>query len=572
MVTIGARAAQSGCYGRTRCGKSGSFRRILLSFRQDFGFRQTVGSFLCLCPSAICLSYWEQRLIAPPTHSAIPTLGAVLILVAIAIDPFSQAVIDYAPCQRPDDTDVAQIPRTNRWNWVNTLPNETSHWFETNFIAGLLTPPSNTSSLINVHCPSGNCTFPADQHGSSFSSLAMCYSCDDITDQVEEQGGQYSLPPYPRTIPGDSYTQFFTPPVMPINHTSQEDVDSFFSFSSVMLNHPGMDPVAGCIRTNSTSGVTTGSTFENCKSEPFAFNCSLTPCIKTYKASIENFVYQETEVSRELLRPSRLTTGSRHDDPGWKDWLGYYPMYSLATEEMLIDGTWHKCEHRDQNETGYPVAVNREKKTLEWHLDGVYGNDTVFYSWKCTWILQSFPFWWTYEWVRGQISNITMDDGDIRKNGPPRHQLDPTWARRLYNRGNASMDTVHELMEGIADTMTVYMRHYSQEDDDIHYSKGTIMVNDTCVSVQWEWMSFLAIMLLLTLVFLVATIAYWYRGNWREDWKSSSLAVLFHGVEPPRRGLLRQGEIYKASKDVKVQLQGDGDDWRFKRVDGDPIR
>jgi hypothetical protein len=502
-------------------------------------------------------------------HSAIPTLGAVLILVAIAIDPFSQAVIDYEPCQRPDEANVARIPRTNRWNWVNTLPNETSHWFETNFIAGLLTPPSNTSSLINVHCPSGNCTFPSDEHGASFSSLAMCYACDDITHQVAEKDGQYSLPPYPRQIPGDGYTQFLTPPVLPINHSSQEDVRSFFSFSSVMLNHPGMDPVAGCIRENATSDAT-DSKFTNCQTEPFAFNCSLTPCIKTYKASINNFIYTETEVSREMLRPSRLTTGFNYEDPGWKDWLGYYPMYSLATDRVLRDGTWHTCQHRAANETGHPVAVDREAKTLQWHLDGVYGNDTAWYSKECTWILQSFAFWWTYEWVRGQISNITMDDGDIRTNGPPRHKLDPTWVRRLYNRGNASMDTVHQLMEGVADTMTVYMRHYTNDDDDIRFTRGTIMVNDTCVSVQWEWMSFLAIMLLLTLIFLGATIVYWHRGTWREDWKSSSLAVLFHGVEPPRQGLLRQEEIYKASRDVRVQLRGSGNDWQFMRVEGNP--
>lgn len=58
-----------------------------------------------------------------------------------------------------------------------------------------LVDPEETESLINFECATGNCTFGDFDHGEYFSSLASCYSCSNITDQVVPHAlDVYTLP------------------------------------------------------------------------------------------------------------------------------------------------------------------------------------------------------------------------------------------------------------------------------------------------------------------------------------------------------------------------------------------
>ncbi|KAI1125888.1 hypothetical protein F5Y10DRAFT_294266 [Nemania abortiva] len=103
-------------------------------------------------------------------------LGALLMILSLAIDPFIQQLVVPKDCETPLLGLNATLPRTN---WVN----RTDAKFFTEWLLGTLTPSPVDSTLVSssLVCPTGNCTFPI------YSTLAYCSSCSDISDDVAVQ-------------------------------------------------------------------------------------------------------------------------------------------------------------------------------------------------------------------------------------------------------------------------------------------------------------------------------------------------------------------------------------------------
>lgn len=108
--------------------------------------------------------------------------------------------------------------------------------------------------------------------------------------------------------------------------------------------------------------------------------------------------------------------------------------------------------------------------------------------------------------------------------------------------------THQQYMEGLATTVTIMTRHSSLEADELRHVSGTVWVTGTCVVVRWPWSSFPAAQLALESFLLISTIVAGRRRNWRKDWKSSPLALLYHVLENPGTNLAKQGEMYDEAK------------------------
>jgi hypothetical protein len=109
------------------------------------------------------------------------------------------------------------------------------------------------------------------------------------------------------------------------------------------------------------------------------------------------------------------------------------------------------------------------------------------------------------------------------------------------------------LIANLAASMTNNMRTNSDQ------INGTAWKTDTYVRVRWAWLTLPAGSVLLTFIFLLGSIL---RNRNRDvaTWKSSVLAVLFHGLDEETRDFIGEGgetmeEIKKKAKQVSVWLK-----------------
>ena len=94
---------------------------------------------------------------------------------------------------------------------------------------------------------------------------------------------------------------------------------------------------------------------------------------------------------------------------------------------------------------------------------------------------------------------------------------------------------------------------------------GTTIEYQTYVHIRWAWISLPAALVLLTLGYLVTVVI---KSNIQKNpiWKSSGLAVLFHGLDPTTRQelgrLQRLHEMDRQAQIMKVRLsEGDEGLW-----------
>lgn len=148
------------------------------------------------------------------------------------------------------------------------------------------------------------------------------------------------------------------------------------------------------------------------------------------------------------------------------------------------------------------------------------------------------------------------------------------WVER---EGNLS--TVDEVVRGLAKTLTASIRnnpiniHYT---DALKHVKGVAITTQTCIYVSWGWIAHPAVLLVLQAVFSTLVLAGPRRTRSSRErprplvWKSSPLALLFHGLDDrvrrDNRGLETVAQMDEAGKRIRVRLSRmDGEDrgWRL---------
>lgn len=97
--------------------------------------------------------------------------------------------------------------------------------------------------------------------------------------------------------------------------------------------------------------------------------------------------------------------------------------------------------------------------------------------------------------------------------------------------------------------------------------KGDAWHTETCSSVQWPWLAYPAALLVLTFVFLLATIVQSACYSRKRIWKSSPLALLFHGLDTDMREKFRfvdrTEEMEQTAKGLPVRLSHEEGELRF---------
>jgi len=480
-------------------------------------------------------------------------------VLAIAIDPFSQQIIQPVVCERTIAGAIASVPRTNNLTGVSQYagggmqrvlePN-----IEASMLVGLLKDPGN----IPVQCPTGNCTFAIDSSsGASYQTLGFESACVDITAEVElaptdDFGSAWRIPGFgdPETTVQyvdlcRTMSNFSNGTSFPDYWTQEHVKDSLFNFVAFTLS----------FGTNCSDFIT-----YNCGT-PLAAECRIWPAIQTIQSKIEVSELQETIVSSEPL--------NMYYDPDryllWYHWISFPPM-------VLRHGAWESCSPSRTFSPNTPIAVTNN--TLLYYVPDsqrpIAPEDILWYADDCIWTIDRGSI----SALRSKLSEMFYNQNVSSYDGGTDTAYGELWIKALYNNGHANMSTIEAYADRLARSLTVHARTYNSMADKIYRTAtGIAIKTETCIKIRWAWISFPFALIALTIIFLAVTM--WRtrkskRGS-REHgvWKSSSLAILFGGLGEEARyesGMVeKKSEMERRAKTLNVSLKPCENGWRLEQ-------
>jgi len=256
--------------------------------------------------------------------------------------------------------------------------------------------------------------------------------------------------------------------------------------------------------------------------QTMAVECSLFPCARTYTAAVVNGAIVETEVKRSV---------------GQGDWLENQGSWrgGLLPGDVRIDPN-ENCPSDWPYRNGSPPPCTYTAGALP--------------------IMALGNFFWGF-W-NGSVAGRTYGGAASNNN-----VLDI-----LYGRGVTNFSQIDHVLGGIADSMTAAIRltgRVDYRDPDWGSGQapvtGQVMLADTCIDVRSGWFAMPAVVAILTLLLLIAAIVHGGGSGATADrpaWKSSALAVLFHGLDAEhvaaRGRLLSATEMEREASGLWVRL------------------
>lgn len=536
-------------------------------------------------------------------------LGASAVVIAIALDPFAQATVGHFSCDRIGINGgahpVALVPRSNVYDPEIATIRGGSVLLDVDtqlaIYKGLLDPPSNSSIGMTGHvqCATGNCTFAQDEHGAAFSTLAVSYACADISNTIIHTNTTkkglmtssiYSLPSGAQAI------VWHTPRsgvqvlhVVDATPDSNELLDDGYRNLMSLENWPLFTMEAVMVSPHRNCSVAANGTKE-CEpfyrsdwEHPSAYSCSLYPSLKTFGANIALGIYREQEISSVNLQ--NLGAVGQEVDYG-----AQVPNWQMGTDTFLRNGTWHDCNATGGNTTTNTIEVYTAKnKTMPECVHSQPGEcedtiPTMWYPPECVWYLSTSIYWLFPELLGQLLHNKTVfstdDDNPESADGEP-------YLRRLFAKSTRSGSesegarilAFEKFMAGIAASISAVIRTRADGTkanattaggvvDLSRYAVGETWTTEICYSVQWGWLSYLAVLLFMEMVFFGAVVVKTQLSRWDMDWKSSPLVAFFHplhagDVDSFQCDLTRTSMLASA-RGINISLVPETDRWRFR--------
>lgn len=457
--------------------------------------------------------------------------------MAFAIDPFTQQLVQFTSCDQLSTNLNATISRTNRYvgpdskSW--SLGDDVGGPLAVAINRALTDPPQNDSALVSTSCISGNCTFPI------YTTLGVCHDVWNITEKVRLNR---------------SYEDYFN---AIISKSISLDIGTNHSITLHPLGSPDTlvssgaqsgDPRNNPYETYLLMNV--GDTRENISFSLretqyiAAFKAQIYPCIRTYNTSVRNSALKEVEVWRQPI--------------GTNLYGGYSSHYSfqLATTQTWVNGTSMECKASPKYVPGWEPVAKDNVDASPWRDRANSSHiEVLYYHRDCVWAFGN------YDWMRLQVTlNKTL--GNLTLDADTQKTYGSLTAKLLWHNGTYSLATVDSFLRSLTDTMTAAIRSNGEEGEGA-YAQGRVIFQSTCVEIKWAWFSYHVVLVGLTAFYLVLVIACSPRGSALNEWKSSSLAVLFSSLDESLKEQTRAGmgrdEIFQTAKTMTAQLVVDSD-------------
>ncbi|KAI0555936.1 hypothetical protein F4679DRAFT_590894 [Xylaria curta] len=470
--------------------------------------------------------------------------GCLLALGALAIGPFAQQIVRYYNCFSVSPSHFAKIPRVNNYTTGSRIYQGYSQLdseMASAIYAGILDySKSDASTIKSFNCDSGNCTFP------QFSTLGMCHSCHEILELIHpnENFSGYWL---------DNWAQD------PRYHWSREDAkvgwmnktNTKTPYTTLSSRKTlGFDPSFGdapfddlitidvlTLNIDTTYCNTAIGETETCVKYPWAVRCSLYPCIKIFNASITNSVLSENLNSSFPMRKSNVSALeiTTSQDLTW----------SYAVNTTFRHGQRVDCKPSSSQTIAntVPITVNRTISISSTEA-------VVWYPEDCVYSLGSRA-----ALAINQFLSSLFDANSLKSiDGSVTDLFGSYWLRTFYNNGTVDISSANAYFGSLAGAITASMRQTGQSAvlaDVI----GSVLQAETCIRIQWPWLTLPAFFVLATIGFLILTIM---SSAWRRAWKSSFLVGVFFGAHnaalEPLEPRSLQSSMIETAKNTQVHL------------------
>ncbi|KAI9725124.1 MAG: hypothetical protein M1828_003466 [Chrysothrix sp. TS-e1954] len=486
------------------------------------------------------LLIWRLRL-----KSLASSIAALITLAVLLVDPFAQQIVRYYSCSILDDGAIAFLPRTNRYDYLGFADTASFDTVDNGMQAAMnaALQVSSHSSRVVPTCTSGNCTF-----AEPLQTLGYCSSCIDITDRVQAVNMTVK-DPFGR---GDILKSNISLPsgLQLVESADLGGIQAFmksgFDFPDEFVVLAGfLDPARQkeCEDPDNKSWGCQGAG---------AASCKIGPCVKTFDVKLENGQLQET--LKDTYVPPELD--------------GQSPTETSVDLSCLSKLTQANGPHNASRSTAGARWMTFNPATQ--------GEDPSSYLAPNMTIPQECVY---SMMLRSALSLVPSFQAVFNGSLVPNDQAqNPAEARGkatllgMYQQGNVSFETVNSALQSLTEAMTNYIREHGAPGWS-EPLKGQTWRTDTCVRVEWGWLALPAALTAFTLVFFVVMILQTRRGEvgHNHNWKSSTLPLLFHGLDERTRW--RQGELArldameKSAKSLHVKLDLTDEGWRLAPVE-----
>ncbi|KAJ2989708.1 hypothetical protein NUW58_g3331 [Xylaria curta] len=445
--------------------------------------------------------------------------AAFVTVLMVAVEPFSQQVIIYVNCPQVSPDFQSSVARTNNYNATGGHTGAGTSDIDTRMAVaintGIVNPPQHIPSLLSTECKSGNCTFPR------FSSVGLCHSCEDLTSQIrnitDESDGVWNF-----TLPGN------------------EDFPSLYLYHQYNLKTSAVNPAGlGVLDLR----VMTRNDYVYPLVGLSAFHCTIVACVRTYSAAMADSILNE-----QLLSSAAIGLNLNFEDDQARGLRP--PFLRLVTSHTLRNGQEEMCESSDQEG---PSLVKVAKANVN-AAPEAFPNDEVETAWypeDCVW---SFGIGSRYA-ILMELSS-QLNGLDIQRTGGV--AVGPIAAKNLWLNGTTSIESINSYLQELTEVMTATIRNTGARGTD-KYVRGQVIVNDSCVLVQWVWLSYPIALVGLAIIFLVLIIAQSPQEPSSRTWKSSPLALLFLSMDESRYDVnyygMTKNDMNHFAETVSVQLK-----------------
>ncbi|KAF6807899.1 hypothetical protein CMUS01_14010 [Colletotrichum musicola] len=465
--------------------------------------------------------------------------GAFVILTSYAVGPFSQQAVKTYTCEIPVDG-AANILTAE---WVGTADFNVAQF---GVSAALLSPEMSidmvnglvqgvpNGNLALSQCKSSNCTFDAIS-GITHQSVGVCSSCVDIRDQIVE-----------RKLSGIGAYDNATATAFRLGSPAGFGVDNSIEPTIFdMITEHDLDFESGTVNTTIMTLTTNNCTakldahgkeryrcvhdYSNMPQlgkgvDIVAAKCRLYPCVRKYHGNILNGVLNETLVSTEPIRRSLNMTAAGDNQGG----------YMTIAEPCFVRDKWYDSSSISQ---APKAGVSWTSWTTRQGTQNAPSDCVRNMEFEAFMAIENFlstNFAGSCRAIHGTASKQTSTVLEETRF----LQCGPWWIQAVHKEGMASLGSISTAFDDVATAVSNRLRvvgeNWSRTGGASVSGRGT--QTTICVRVDWPWLLYPAMLLVLSLGLLIT--ACWGSFRDRETqpvWKSSILPLMFYDLVPERK-------------------------------------
>ncbi|KAI8966263.1 hypothetical protein F5Y11DRAFT_365841 [Daldinia sp. FL1419] len=495
---------------------------------------------------------WAQRMRQP-----LATLGGLVLVLSIGIDPFIQQLISLHDCSVAIGGKQATLPRTNRFDDQLEVPT-----FGHDIDLAISRGTTQSGNGLYPDCITGNCTFTE-----SYGTLGYCSFCEDSSDEISIRTTHTPIDNSTRSpFPGEAITIKSGLPQGIYWSNSMSELSRLNTTYSVNVTQPynmhnwdvdgvevakmslfqeGYDDVwkpkrpermTVKILAGKTSfsdehkDMSTGQTIRGCGNGTSvnlwrcrgygAATCRIQPCVRVYNATVKGGHLTE----RLLTQSGDVQWGS---DPIQNAGLGMVDTQCLMPQDKtalirlgyVIHDTLRWLPYNASFDAGgdNSIAINTTSSLLA--KECLYFMNNGFSSSFGPWAIGSHFL----AALRGVGGNDNADGMTISS------FEGPDIIKSLYDYGRVDFKRVQEVFSNISESLTTYIRTNGNP----NYSEpavGQALHYAICIRVQWQWVAFPSFLAFMTLLLFVWTVCS-KKLRYFPAWKSSPLPWLIYGPQ-----------------------------------------